>query len=113
MAVFENLDEIRAHLASLREEEWRFTKKHFDRPKVFDKIRRVMEREAGEGSTVQRENQTEETTPQVYSQLVASGSGNVPSVLRSNAVDSHQRGGRTSGWSVIRRMLGTGLLRPL
>jgi hypothetical protein len=116
VAVFENLDEIKAHLASLREEEWKFTKKHIDRPKVFEKIRRAMEREAGEGSTVKRENQTGETTPQVDSQQSeASGSENTLSAMTFSSTDMerHQRGGPTRGWSVIRRLLGTGICRSV
>jgi hypothetical protein len=43
--VFERQWEMNAHLQYLREEEWQFTHRHFERPKIAHKLRFVREKE--------------------------------------------------------------------
>lgn len=42
LTVFENSAEMKAHLAYLREEEWKFTQQRFNQPKIVHRLRRVL-----------------------------------------------------------------------
>jgi hypothetical protein len=48
LAVFENYAEMKAHLAYLREEEWKFTQQRFDQPKIVHKLRWARKKEDSE-----------------------------------------------------------------
>lgn len=50
VAVFEKSEEMKAHLALVRQEEWKFTSRNFSRPKIAHKLRFVREGGIGEAS---------------------------------------------------------------
>lgn len=51
LAVFENSAEMKAHLAHLREEEWKFTQQRFNQPKIVHRLRRVVNNGEGDSTT--------------------------------------------------------------
>jgi hypothetical protein len=53
LAVFENTAEMKAHLAYLRDEQWKFTlRQRLDQPKIVHKLRRVLNREEAAQATL-------------------------------------------------------------
>jgi len=43
VAVVKSSDEMREHLAHVRQEEWRFTKRNFSQPKIVHKLKLIRE----------------------------------------------------------------------